>query len=965
MLDEEHARILDKRKSGGGGGSRVLRFFLWLSCWGWNLRRRLHLVTAKRWLFLVILATTAYVIYSSCGKPAQVHPPLYGLMRTRPEVLYRCPTLSSSGERMRKYIDHATISAGGGNRVRMKIDPKVLLFVETTFSKLGRDLAELLVHNRMKYKVEVSGKSLPVLRNGEKGRFSTILFENYTKYLSLDEWNRNILDKYCAEFDIGIVGFMPSRDETFVGAELRNTAASLLIDTNVRIKDAYLNPSSSVLRLTRAGDIVRGPLPNEPSDLWTVFYPNHTTYEAVSMATPFQEGGEAELHAPPGTVNIPLVTVVQDKGEADGIRRVIFGAGLKFWLHRLLLLDAISYSSRGRLSVSLKRYILIDIDDIFVGERGTRLKKSDVEAILTAQEGLRRLVPGFKFNLGFSAKYFHFGDDEENAGDDLILENSDKFMWFGHMWNHIQPHLYSNLTQLMLDMMKNKDFAKEHGIPTDFGYSVSPHHSGVYPVHDLLFDAWKKVWNVKVTSTEEYPHLRPARLRRGFIHRGIMVLPRQTCGLFTHTIFIDRYPGGQSKLDESIWGGELFQSVVYNSINVFMTHMSNYGNDRLGLYTFESVIKYVQCWTNLQMVTLPPVLLAEKYFKMHPDEGDPIWGNPCDDPRHRKIWSSNKTCDSLPQFLVIGPQKTGTTALYTFLTMHPAISSNKPSPETFEEVQFFNGKNYLRGLDWYLKFFASEEVLPTTNVTTSFAHASSSFASDDDANAHHNAVPTLPPFHEEPPPHTKRILFEKSATYFDNELVPKRAHALLPRAKLVTILISPAKRAHSWYQHMRAHNDSVALNYTFYEVLTASVGSPKVLRDLRNRCLNPGRYAQNLERWLSYFPPQQLLILDGEELRDDPVAVMYRLQRFLQIQPLFDYSTKLRYDRSKGFYCQVISQNRNKCLGRSKGRHYPPMDDRSEKYLQSYYKSHNSALEKLLRRLDHSIPPWLREDLIE
>lgn len=32
-------------------------------------------------------------------------------------------------------------------------------------------------------------------------------------------------------------------------------------------------------------------------------------------------------------------------------------------------------------------------------------------------------MPGFKFNLGFSAKYFHFGDDEENAGDDLILGN--------------------------------------------------------------------------------------------------------------------------------------------------------------------------------------------------------------------------------------------------------------------------------------------------------------------------------------------------------------------------------------------------------------------------------------------------------------------------------------------------------------------------------------------------------------
>ena len=43
---------------------------------------------------------------------------------------------------------------------------------------------------------------------------------------------------------------------------------------------------------------------------------------------------------------------------------------------------------------------------------------------------------------------------------------------------------------------------------------------------------------------------------------------------------------------------------------------------------------------------------------------------------------------------------TGTTALYTFLSMHPSILSNYDSPRTFEEVQFFNGKNYLKGLDW-------------------------------------------------------------------------------------------------------------------------------------------------------------------------------------------------------------------------------------------------------------------------
>lgn len=87
-----------------------------------------------------------------------------------------------------------------------------------------------------RYKVEVSGRGVPVLRNGEKGRFAAILFENYTKYLELDSWNRNMLDKYCGEYDVGIVGFMPSRDETFVGAALRHAPAPILIDTNVRVK---------------------------------------------------------------------------------------------------------------------------------------------------------------------------------------------------------------------------------------------------------------------------------------------------------------------------------------------------------------------------------------------------------------------------------------------------------------------------------------------------------------------------------------------------------------------------------------------------------------------------------------------------------------------------------------------------------------------------------------------------------
>lgn len=47
---------------------------------------------------------------------------------------------------------------------------------------------------------------------------------------------------------------------------------------------------------------------------------------------------------------------------------------------------------------------------------------------------------------------------------------------------------------------------------------------------------------------------------------------------------------------------------------------------------------------------------------------------------------------------------------------------------------------------------------------------------------------------------TTDFMFEKSANYFDTELVPKRAAALLPRAKILALLINPADRAYSWYQ---------------------------------------------------------------------------------------------------------------------------------------------------------------------
>lgn len=51
---------------------------------------------------------------------------------------------------------------------------------------------------------------------------------------------------------------------------------------------------------------------------------------------------------------------------------------------------------------------------------------------------------------------------------------------------------------------------------------------------------------------------------------------------------------------------------------------------------------------------------------------------------------------------------------------------------------------------------------------------------------------------------TSDFYFEKSANYFDSDVAPRRAAALLPKAKVLTILINPADRAYSWYQVSRA-----------------------------------------------------------------------------------------------------------------------------------------------------------------
>lgn len=66
--------------------------------------------------------------------------------------------------------------------------------------------------------------------------------------------------------------------------------------------------------------------------------------------------------------------------------------------------------------------------------------------------------------------------------------------------------------------------------------------------------------------------------------------------------------------------------------------------------------------------------------------------------------------------------------------------------------------------------------------------------------ASHCASPRYMEFFPIPSNTTSDFYFEKSANYFDSEVAPRRAAALLSKAKVITILINPADRAYSWYQ---------------------------------------------------------------------------------------------------------------------------------------------------------------------
>jgi len=134
-------------------------------------------------------------------------------------------------------------------------------------------------------------------------------------------------------------------------------------------------------------------------------------------------------------------TILKSKDEFSKSQRILLiGIDLnQLLISASLLIDFISFASNGIYKNENKRFIQIDIDDIFVGAKNTRILPEDVRCLIDFQEnGLNKKVfnssvEKFKFNLGFSGHYYQSGNEKENEGDQLLIGEYKYFILSPHL----------------------------------------------------------------------------------------------------------------------------------------------------------------------------------------------------------------------------------------------------------------------------------------------------------------------------------------------------------------------------------------------------------------------------------------------------------------------------------------------------------------------------------------------------
>lgn len=248
--------------------------------------------------------------------------------------------------------------------------------------------------------------------------------------------------------------------------------------------------------------------------------------------------------------------------------------------------------------------------------------------------------------------------------------------------------------------------------------------------------------------------------------------------------------------------------------------------------------------------------------------------------------------EATPTFLILGQAKAGTSALFQYLSAHPAMV-----PPLAKEPQYWSTK-YGLGPNWYRSQFPR------------LAAGSGLFTG------------------------------EGSADYLVDADAPARVARGIPSARLVVLLREPVSRAHSEYWMLRRSGVSMP---SFEEMvageMTRRPDCPLDERSLGDVEAGPASFLARsaalpfLQRWLAHVSPRQLLVLRTEHLARDLPGTMARICRFI------------------GVPVHVPTDRRRHNEGR-----YPALSPPIETTLQAWFEPHERALEDFLVRLPQATP---------
>ena len=209
-----------------------------------------------------------------------------------------------------------------------------------------------------------------------------------------------------------------------------------------------------------------------------------------------------------------------------------------------------------------------------------------------------------------------------------------------------------------------------------------------------------------------------------------------------------------------------------------------------------------------------------------------------------------------------------------------------------------------------------------------------------------------------------QITIEKTPGYFRDKDTPERIFRWNPKIKLILIVRDPVIRTISTYSHLLAHhfliynskidgNRSMHLEKNIFDSFGNAIieEQNKTSKHYGVTLINDSLYVLYLERWLKYFPLDQILIVNGDEFIRNPFDEMKKVETFLSLRPFFRQD-QFVFDKSKNFYCISVSKKENHCLGVDKGLQYHGVhiDERILEKLQNFYRPYSKRFFELIKQ---------------